>query len=387
MTVRRAAAALLALALIGSACSKKEDAGTDTGKAKSYTVQVDAHTQGGDYGVYASAYFPSEVKVHPGDTVSFKLNWSGEPHSVTFGTLVDEGAAKLDPAAEDEPEAWKKIPSMLPDGPGDAIQSTVNPCFLDSGAPPEKDACTADQQKQPAFTGKQAFYNSGFLSDGSNFSVKFDATIAPGTYNFFCALHRGIMMGKVSVVAAAVEVPAPAEVLKQGNDGVAQISTKLKATFDKSKSGMGPGALFAGTSDPAFFEQKPPLDAGVTEFLPKTATAKVGAKVKFVPVGAHSVTFNAPQDAVELLVKGPDGAWHMNPKAAGPAQSPPTVPSDKPVATDAGTWNGTGFLNSGILLGFGPPGSVSWTVTFGKAGTYAFRCVVHPDMEGSITVS
>lgn len=385
--LRRAFVALIALALIGSACSKKEDAGTDTGKAQSYTVQVDAHTQGDDYGVYASAYFPGEVKVHPGDTVSFKLNWSGEPHSVTFGTLVDDGAAKLDPAADDEPEAWRKIPAMLPEGPGDAIQSTVNPCYLETGAPPEKDACTAEQQKQPVFTGKQTLFNSGFLADGSNFAVKFDAAITPGTYNYFCVLHRGIMTGKVTVVAKAVEVPAPAEVLKQGEDGVAEVASKLKATYDKSKAGMGPGASFAGITDPGFFEAKPPLDAGITEFLPKAATAKVGAKVKFVPVGAHTIAFNSPQDAVELLVKGPDGAWHLNEKAVAPAQSPPTVPAETAVATDAGTWNGTGYLNSGLLLGFGPPGSTTWTVAFGKAGTYTYRCAVHPDMEGTITVS
>lgn len=374
------------MALAGTACSKADSPG-DTGdeKAATYTVQVDSHKQGGEFGFYASKFFPAEMSVHPGDTVDFKLNWSGEPHSVTFGTLVDAGAAKLDPKAEEEPADWAKIPSMLPEGPGDAIQASVNPCFVETGDPPKEAACTNRTQPK-TFTGKMALYSSGFLPDGSTFSVTFDKTIAPGVYNYFCTLHRGIMTGKVTVAAASVTVPDPAAVTKKGDDEIAALGQTLKGAFDQSKNGMGPGSLFAGTTKPDLIQAG--TDAGVTEFLPKQATAKVGDMVKFLPVGAHTVTFNPPQDAVEFLTKAPDGTWHLNAKAAGPAGSPPSgPPGDKPVVTDAGTWNGEGFFNSGLLLGFGPPGALTWQVKFGKAGTYEFRCVIHPDMEGSITVA
>jgi len=383
--IRSAIVAVVALTLLGAACSTKQTGGEGGDKQATYTVQVDAHTQGGEFGFYASKYFPDELQVHPGDTLDFKLNWSGEPHSVTFGTLVDAGAASLDPSAEEEPAEWQKIPPMLPEGPGDAVQASVNPCYVETGEPPKEAAC--ENRTQPAtFTGAYALYSSGFMPDGTTFSVTLDPGITPGTYNYFCTLHRGIMTGKVEVVAASGTVADAAAVAKKAADEIAGIGSTLKGAFDQSKNGMGPGTLFAGTTKPDLIEGG--TDAGVTEFLPKQATAKVGEPVKFLPVGAHTVTFNAPQDAVEFLTKAPDGTWHLNPKAAGPAGSPPTgPPGDKPVVTDAGTWNGEGFLNSGILLGFGPPGAITWQVTFGTAGSYEYRCLVHPDMEGSITVA
>src|SRR5438067_13153209 len=38
-------------------------------------------------GSYLS-YFPQTVRVHPGDTINFRQAWTGEPHTVTFGTAV-----------------------------------------------------------------------------------------------------------------------------------------------------------------------------------------------------------------------------------------------------------------------------------------------------------
>ncbi|MEX1177290.1 MAG: hypothetical protein WEB09_02405, partial [Nitriliruptor sp.] len=35
-------------------------------------------------------FFPDEVQAHPGDTISFEQYWTGEPHTVTFGTAVTE---------------------------------------------------------------------------------------------------------------------------------------------------------------------------------------------------------------------------------------------------------------------------------------------------------
>ncbi|MEX0835966.1 MAG: hypothetical protein WD010_07735 [Nitriliruptor sp.] len=35
-------------------------------------------------------FLPDEVRAHPGDTISFEQHWTGEPHTVTFGTAVTE---------------------------------------------------------------------------------------------------------------------------------------------------------------------------------------------------------------------------------------------------------------------------------------------------------
>jgi len=40
-----------------------------------------------------------------------------------------------------------------------------------------------------------------FLGDGDTFSLKLADDIAPGTYSYFCTLHRGGMTGKVVVKA------------------------------------------------------------------------------------------------------------------------------------------------------------------------------------------
>lgn len=75
-------------------------------------VQIDSSPA--DTQLALSAFFPSEVTVHPGDTIDFKSNFTGEPHTVTFGTLVDAGLKKVDPNAQDEPAELKKIPALLP---------------------------------------------------------------------------------------------------------------------------------------------------------------------------------------------------------------------------------------------------------------------------------
>ncbi|HVL89197.1 MAG TPA: plastocyanin/azurin family copper-binding protein [Actinomycetota bacterium] len=385
---RNATIVAVALTLVGAACSTDKPAGSPDGdgkKSATYTVQVDSHKPASEFGTYFSKFFPGEVKVRAGDSIDFKLNWSGEPHSVTFGTLVDAGAEKLDPTSREEPAEWQKIPLMLPEGPGDAVQAGINPCYVETGDPPKEDLC--ENRTQPkTFTGTYSMHSSGFLPEGSTYRVTFDSAIDAGTYSYFCTLHRGVMVGKVTVVAATETVPSPDEVATQADTEIDAIRTKLAGAYDKSKQGMGPGSILAGTGDPTLIEGG--TDAGVTEFLPAKAIAKVGETVKFLPVGPHTVSFNTPQDAVESLVKAGDGTWHINPKAFGPTGSPPSgPPGEKPVVTDAGTWNGEGFLNSGILLGFGPPGALTWQVKFGKAGTYEFRCLLHPDMEGSITVA
>ena len=101
--------------------------------AQSYSVGVDAKND--TFPIAAVAYYPNELTVHPGDTVDFNSIFSGEPHTVTFGTLVDQGLPKAKPTDTVEPPELLKIPLMLPNGPGDAIQAAAQPCFLASGDP------------------------------------------------------------------------------------------------------------------------------------------------------------------------------------------------------------------------------------------------------------
>src|SRR5947199_643756 len=142
--------------------------GSKSSGAQSRAVQVDGTTDKFNAGFIR--YFPQRVTVHPGDSVDFHENWSGEPHTVTMGTLVESGLKAVKDAGPNAqngppPPAFAQLPTLFPEGPGDAHQNAAQPCFLASGAPPsdEKTACSKDQQKQTDFTGTQTYYNSGFL--------------------------------------------------------------------------------------------------------------------------------------------------------------------------------------------------------------------------------
>src|SRR4051794_21894127 len=202
---KRGLVLLAVLALLSGACGNNNNddkaAESSTGgsggdsASNAYTVQVDAKADG--FSMATTAYFPHELKVAAGSTVTFNETFTGEPHTVTLGSLVDEGTAKLSSTPQgDEPEAWKKLPTLLPQGPGDANQMAANPCVVATGDPPTDKACPKVSDI-PAFDGKQSVYSSGFLPEGAKFEVKLADDIAPGTYNFFCLLHRGGMTGAI----------------------------------------------------------------------------------------------------------------------------------------------------------------------------------------------
>ena len=63
-----------------------------------------------------------------------------------------------------------------------------------------------------------------------------------------------------------------------------------------------------------------------------------------------------------------------------PATRRPALPAD-------GANHGNGFVNTGIIDGdSASPQPTSAQVTFSKAGTYNYICLIHPDMKGSIVV-
>jgi plastocyanin len=106
-------------------------------------------------------------------------------------------------------------------------------------------------------------------------------------------------------------------------------------------------------------------------FVPGAVTVKVGDTVRWTWQSdqAHSLTFG----------DGPAGtapdAWPVTGFAAPPADG------TGPVDLGTATYDGTGFINSGLLS----KGS-SAAVTFTKAGTYGLICVINPGMDGTVTV-
>jgi plastocyanin len=399
MHLRYVSAALALASLVVAACAPGTGGGTSA--ATTYDVQVDNKSTA--FNFQATAYFPDAFKVHPGDTIRFKAIDRGEPHTVTFGTMVDAAVASLAkrpaPAPNapppPEPPELAKLPTLIGDPPALPVaQSAAQPCFLATGAPPSdvKAACAKDQQSQKDFDGTQTFFNSGWLAPDQIFALKLADGIKPGTYSFICLLHRDTMTGQLTVVDKGQPADT-ADALKGKSDKqLTDLVAKLKGPVDASAKAT-PDRAQAGLLTP----EANNIQALI--FAPKDIAIPVGGSVTWTILGPHTITFNPPQDAVGVLAKAADGTVSLNFKALGPAGgpgqppppappaagAPPPPPPPGPIVIDAGKWDGKGFHNSGIFVSF-PPVIFGYKLTFTTAGTYPFRCVIHPDMEGTVKV-
>jgi len=345
-------------------------------------------------------YYPGTIKVHPGDTVVFHWVGPGEPHSVTLGTLADaavQAFENLPPDTEEPPksalDADAKLPQLLPEGPGDAVQSAANPCYLSTAMPPLDAACPAGSDSQPEFTGTETYYNSGWLSaeDGDNFTVHLSDTIKPGTYRYLCLLHREHMAGAIQVVAEGTAVPSAEEQTKTGQSELAAEEAKLQPALEDLRHGMHKGMktvpgehhVIAGSSSPDS------MYGSIDEFGPNIISVPVGGTVTWTFDGPHTVSFGTSEANDDPRTEAPDGTIHLNGAALAPAPAPagpPPAEDAPPVAITTSTYGGSGFHSSGIV--FGDPGTpTSYAVTFTKPGKYHYICTIHDGMEGDVIVT
>jgi plastocyanin len=383
-TIVAAMGALALVAACGSNDNNKASKPTPSAGPSTYAVQVDLNRA--DLSLPATefglAYFPKSLSVHPGDTVSFGVNDSGEPHTVALGALIDAVAvpyAKLTPAQKGgEPPAalqaaFKKVPSLLPDGPGDAIQAGAQPCYQAAGLPPTKDACPVHTGD---FTGSEALVSSGWLDPNAPFTLKISDSAKAGTYNYFCQLHGPDMAGTLTVAPKDTTIPSPA-------DAKSTADTELRADTAKLNQAAGslatatPAKALAGAFSQTFQE------GGVAAFGPTDIKVPVGGSVTWTIMGPHVLFFNPPTDAVGLRVAAPDGSVHINQKAEAPVGGPGAP--QKPGLFDGGSWDGVGPHSTGAIISF-PPDLFRYKLRFTKAGTYNYVCTFHVNMKGTVTV-
>jgi plastocyanin len=386
---------------------------------------------------FASAflgYYPEHLQIRQGDTVHFRQAWTGEPHSVTFGKVVDD-TVELMPEVEkyETPEAavaagvpqatvdrvvsaLEKLPSMTEGF--DIAAAGAEPCYVDDvdDLPKFRDIetfsvdvdvpCPTKGRKQPAFTGKQALYNSGFIPysgpSGNEFVVPIAKDAEPGTYRYFCNYHFIFMGGDIEVVAADKAIPSQQEVSKQALKEVASDAKHALQLVSEAKR-ADVGDTLTGPADPEGPPNAEPEKvtlplAGrlqtaepviINEFFPKNLKVKVGQKVTWTFDGAtHTVSFNVPK-YFPIFTVAKSGAVRWDPKSHDPVGFDlPERPSNRsaeevPSADlDAGSWDGRGGFHSSGALNHGD----KFSLTFTRSGTYPYACVLHPQMVGTVEV-
>lgn len=402
----------LAIGLLLAACSDEGDAGLRE-------VLIDYN-----HDEFAGSFlgnFPHEVRVRPGMTLRFKQAWTGEPHSITGGRIVDEVMSQIVPLLEkyqgtpfsEVPEDdFVKVdelgeqlpPYMLAEDAAEGVnQNVAQPCYRRAGGPPDDPAepCPDEDQEQPAFDGDFDFYNSGFIGydgpQGNEFEMEIAEDTAPGTYYFYCNVHGFMQYSKVVVVDQDEDIPSQAEVARLAREEIERWAQPLVDSYERAQEAETAVTL----TDPFIGEQvtfEKPLagfaaeDPWVhgfgSEFVPKDMTVKAGEKVTWSFVGGHTVSFEVPPYFSQMEIEE-DGTVVFNPDALRPVNSPePPAPPEgggdgpppPPPVVDAGEWNGDDFTSSGVMF------EGTWSVTFTEPGTYKYACLIHPRMVGTVTV-
>jgi len=347
----------LMLLPLAAACSR-----TATGPM---TFKVEAGAEDTAQGLEVNAFLPGNLTIDVGDTIEFRIE-SHEPHTITFN------------APSPLPDAF------LVDADGRLL---ANPeVFLASATVTGTPASSGVSARLAAQFDGAAYVNSGVLQNpGDTFSVTFTKA---GSYAYTCLLHPDIMKGTITVNSAGTSyTKMQKDYDKEAAVSLAKHKTDAKVFFDSinvpapatASDGTRTFTVFAGAMD----------DVHGNDFMHffggENLTIKVGDKVtwsveKNGPGTPHTITFlsgGSEPDLIapELQPSGPPKLV-LNPKVVEPSPLPPAP------------YSGTGYYNSGLIIKGGPMPQ-TYTLTFTKAGTYAYICILHNDdgMKGTITVS
>jgi plastocyanin len=396
--MRRTLIVLAALAFLAPGCAG--------GGSTERTVRVDY--QHDEFASHYWRYFPGTVEARPGDTVVFEQEWTGEPHTVTFGRIVDEALPKLEAieasferdedASEEElaeaEKAYEEASEGLPifdTYQGAASQAAAQPCYLDRGQPPTDpdDACR--QKDQPEFDGSHAYYSSGFIppsgSEGNEFRMPIADDAEPGTYNYYCVIHFPFMQGKLEVRPRGSELPSADEVNARARNEIEDLASPLRDAFADARRGRAKTQTTELEPPLAGYHAGDEFSVAIDEFVPKMLRAKVDEPITWTIVGAHTISFDVPRYLPVYQVLS-DGTVERNAQvdeAAGGAPKAPRVDFTKgPLEIDGGTWDGSGFYSSGLI---GSEPFSRFTLRVSKAGSYRYACLVHPKMVARLVVT
>ena len=399
------------LALLGAACSKSSTtsnasssaSSTPTATGASYSVNVDG--KNAEIPESFLAYFPATVTAHPGDSVTFNLVDTGEPHTVALGTLADAAvtAAEKNPNAQGPPAEDAALPQFTPvDKDGNpalpqtalkTIPSAADPCSIATGPVPTSTACPAGSTPSGTFNGTESFYGSGWLASGTPFAVKLSASIKPGSYKYMCLIHREGMTGTIVVTDPSQSVPSPTQQAATGQAELVSATASFQPAVGPLAKGTNPELKFLPSGPKIALAGSGLMEAngGIDQFGPAQITATVGSTISWIVLGPHTISFNAPTDAQGIHMPGTS---QINHKAIDPVGGPGQTaysnysgqgPPPAPLVIKGGSFDGNGFRSSGVIFSF-PPALLEYQLTFTAKGTFPYQCLVHDGMKGVVTI-
>jgi len=314
---------------------------------------------GGNGTADVDGYSLGTVKVHVGDKVRWKFNGF---HTVTF-PKKGSGA----------------IPFVVPDA--SAKYSGINdaagsPFWFNGQTQLDLNPLGALPQGGKTENGTQL--NGSGLPQGKAkpYTLKFTKV---GTFTYFCVIHPG-MKARVKVLPKGKKIPSERQDRKTA---LRIFKAEVKAAKKQAKFTPAANTVQGGNDKGNVVQLR---------FFPQSVKVPVGGTVTFQVKSLpeiHTFAFG-PAASLQQLASA---FINPVPNAAGP----PTLalngqvvfPSDPPPALPPydGTAHGNGFFSTGILDGDpASPQPSSAKITFTKAGTYSFICLIHPFMHGQVVV-
>lgn len=310
-----------------------------------------------------NAFLPSKVTVRVGDTVTWKLNHSDEVHTTTFLSGGERPPVAIPIPGGGPTDLQLPPPVVFPTrAPGAPVETYSGTAFVGSGV-------MSNVPAGPPGT-----------PPNDNFTLTFDT---PGTYEYVCLLHPP-MKATITVVDATVaDVSSQAEIDAMAAAEEAPLRAQIERIVEagqKVRSEPGPN----GTT--IYYVQAGaggwPATAQTFDFLAKDITIQEGDTVVWTSEMFHNVTFHPGRMHPIFIIPKPQD------------QGPPIISLNPEVVfphKPAGVFDGTGFWSSGIIgIDTMPlPGGKTFSMTFGKAGTFKYMCAIHRTlgMTGSVTVT
>lgn len=341
-------------------------------KAVTYTAQAGAETQ--DESVQANAFFPNELWVLEGDSITWTFVPKNEIHTVTLLTQPPGGPEQVRPSAPP------------PAGPPFAVQG-VN-CTAAAASDYNGSVCASTQ------TG---------LTAPSTFTVTFPTA---GNYKLVCLVHTD-MNGTVHVLTNNQANAALLHSQQFYNQQAQQEANAILLDGDLLQFSQlfsvpqnaviaGIGKIVATGGGTQYFS--------VDRFLSGTIYIHQGQSVTWTnldPTEPHTVTFGTepanfvPPVPANLSAPAGDGTLTATIQCS-PSPATSCDADYKPESNTSQVYNSTTFLNSGFLQAQAPdrtapasgdtqlpPGTTRITITFSKPGNYYYHCALH-DVDGML---